>query len=392
MSAWVNVLSIAGVVINVPAPVPGDGAYAAALSDRFQTDQALGGPLTAPLSDASQAPSAGQAISITVPAAFAATMTGNLRVTPLAWTYPVSQTKPSVLQASSYPPGSAVPAIGTPITCNPIPIGTTVFYTCCGYAAAAISGANSGPIAQWMVEVETEAYDCAPNYPNLTSRTLGNLRAELAVRLGYSSSTTLPATTVTLLNSFLIGAQKSLFDRYQSLQQEMFFTWALVPGVRFYSLTANLEGANFVIDPRKLRWVGVEHAGVWYRLQRGIMPELYTFRAQAFPARYEIRSQIEIWPEPKDSLGFLRVRAKAALWPFAADTDHTSIDDEFVFLWALANAKANASHPDAAIYQQQAMLRLREQIAGAHMTARYVPGQRESLIDPDPVFLPLQAP
>ena len=51
------------------------------------------------------------------------------------------------------------------------------------------------------------------------------------------------------------------------------------------------------------------------------------------------------------------------------------MDDELVFLLALANAKAHYGKPDANNYIQQLETMMLNLVAGAHNTRRYVPGR-----------------
>ncbi len=233
-----------------------------------------------------------------------------------------------------------------------------------------------------------------------THRTLADLRQDLATRLGFAANldngtgiVTWPQGMRALLDSFLIGAQKYLFRRYDVLRTERVFTWNMTPGQRYYELPAlDTTACPKGMDPRKVTWVGVQHDVIWYALQPGIPPELYTFRVQGFPARYEIRQGIEVWPAPGDANFKLRIKGRFGLEPFAADYDKATIDDEMVFLLALANAKAHYGHPDASLYLQQFEQTMMKLVAGAHQTRRYVPGRQTQYVDPDPLYLPLAVP
>lgn len=140
-----------------------------------------------------------------------------------------------------------------------------------------------------------------------------------------------------------------------------------------------------MLDPRKVSWVGVERDGRWYPLQGGIPPELYSLiLTNNWPQRYEIRSAIEVWPAPGDTLSTLRVKGDFGLEAFAADTDKTTIDDRLVFLLALANAKAHYGRPDAGNYVSQLETMMQNLVAGSHQTRRYIPGRDDRL---DPVYV-----
>lgn len=238
--------------------------------------------------------------------------------------------------------------------------------------------------------------DCDDN----TNRTLADLRAELAMRLGFAANiddgsgvVTWPQGMKALLSSFLIGAQKYLFRRYDVLRTERFFTWTMTQGVRYYDLPGlDTSECAKKLDPRKVTWVGVQHANVWYELHAGIAPQLYSLQVQGFPTRYEIRQCIEVWPAPSDSDFKLRIKGRFELEPFAADTDKATLDDELILLLALANAKAHYGQPDASLYLQQFEQTMMKLVAGAHQTRRYVAGKLQRFIDPDPLYIPLAGP
>ena len=112
----------------------------------------------------------------------------------------------------------------------------------------------------------------------------------------------------------------------------------------------------------KITWVGFEDLNqAWYNLIEGIPPEYYT-RANinfGWPARYEIKSCIEIFPAPQAAYTLWVKGYFGALMPFVdgstnEDENYTSFDGELVFLLALANAKAARGQPDAQVVASQA--------------------------------------
>lgn len=221
--------------------------------------------------------------------------------------------------------------------------------------------------------VPTYNCDCNDTSGN---KTLGTLRADLAVRLGFGAQTSnLPPGMATLLNSFLIEAQELLYRRYDVLRTERFYSWALQTGVRMYDFAANDETCTKRIDPRKVTWVGVVRGSIWTPLAMGIPPELYSMSSAGWPLRYEIRQCIEVWPPPAATEGNLVIKGHFGLEPFAADTDPTTIDDRLVFLLALSNAKAHYGRPDAGNYVQEMETMIQSLVAGTHMTKRYLPGR-----------------
>jgi hypothetical protein len=250
--------------------------------------------------------------------------------------------------------------------------------------------------SEWLVEVWVDEappainYNCQCDDPN-PSRTLAQLRTEMMVRLGFSAMTANPPPgMVPLLNSFLQGAQRSLYRQYTVLRTERFYTWNMEPGQRFYDLDANADECTKRLDPRMITWVGISDGDDWWRpLVCGIPPESYTWpNVQGWPQRYEIRQCIEVWPAPDDANLRLRIKGHFGLEPFEADGDQCTIDDEAVFLFALARAKAHYGAPDARNYQNDAQVYIKNLVSGSHMTRRYIPGGDTWLPPAPPLWIP----
>lgn len=223
-----------------------------------------------------------------------------------------------------------------------------------------------------------DAYNCDCTGDNDGYRTLGDLRAALMSRLGYGAQAANPPPGMaTLLNSFLQDAQRQLYRRHSALRTERYFSWPLTVGVRLYDLDANDETCDKVLDPGRVTWAGYERDGIWQELTAGIPPELHSNDVTGWPQRYEIRQCIEVWPTPDTTEGQLIIKGHFGLSPFVGDTDKTTIDDQLVFLLALANAKAHYRQPDAANYVQQMETMLMDIVAGSHTTKRYIPGQNK---------------
>lgn len=222
--------------------------------------------------------------------------------------------------------------------------------------------------------------------------TLAQLRRRMLIQLGFATQADNPPPgVVELFNEFLISSQTFLYEKYQALRNERFFTWTMEPGVRFYDLLENQDECTKRMDALKLTWVGLQDSnGVWLPLIPGIPPEFYTsIDRPGIPTRYEIRQCIEVFPAP-DKAYTLRVKAKAQLEAFAADGDKTSIESELVFLWALARGKLYYGKADADAVAAQANQYLGNLVAGQHGTRRYIPGTRQIPALPKPIFLPLQ--
>ena len=216
--------------------------------------------------------------------------------------------------------------------------------------------------------------------------TLAELTSRVMVRLGFPNQAANPPPGMTaLVQDFLYSSQMYLYLRYTQLHTKRKFRWKVNPGQRFYSLmdadqdnlAANQLGAQIpMIDPRKrIEWAGIQDTrNVWYPLIEGIPPQLYTMLTKPWrPARYEIRSCIEIYPMP-DQTYWLWFQAHFGLMPFTSPSDNTTIDSELVFLHALANAKSHYGQPDANNIESQAENYRLELVAASHQTAHYIPG------------------
>jgi hypothetical protein len=224
--------------------------------------------------------------------------------------------------------------------------------------------------------------------------TLKDLRERILIRLGFAAQlTTPPPGMAAFVDEFLASAQSQLFLRYPQLENERWYTWTTVVDDRFYTLADHDDKATCAKfpDPKKITWVGVEDSnGAWYPLTEGINPLRYTsVDNSGRPDSYEIRQELEVFPAPDSILYKIRIKGFFGLLAFAADADIATIDSELIFLLALANAKAHYSQPDADIYFAQATSHLGQLTAGAHGTARYVPGTVEVPPETKPVLLPL---
>lgn len=231
-------------------------------------------------------------------------------------------------------------------------------------------------IEQWVEPgPEPVSYNCEcdDDYP---STTLGEMRKRLLRRLGFAAQANNPPPGMAdLLDDFIRQAQEILFRRYAVFRRERWFTWDLVPGVRFYDLDANADVCTKRLDPRMITWAGISQGDdSWRPLVCGIRPVMYSSRGPGIPSHYEIRQCIELWPAPSDATWLLRIKGQFGLLPLDADTDKTSLDPEAIFLLALANAKAHYGQPDADNYASQLAAYVRDLTRGSHMTRRYFPG------------------
>ena len=184
-----------------------------------------------------------------------------------------------------------------------------------------------------------------------------------------------PPNLKAVLNAHLHSAQEQLYRRYDVLRTERFFSWPLVEGVGMFDIPGNTEACEKRLDPRKVSWVGIEYDDAWTPLRCGIEPELYSHDQSGRPQRYEIRQCIEVWPRPDETRGRLVIKGRFGLEPFTEDSHRATIDDQAIYLMALANAKSQYQQGDAANYLAQLETLISGLVAGSHHTRRYVPGR-----------------
>lgn len=224
--------------------------------------------------------------------------------------------------------------------------------------------------------------------------TLLILRKRILRRLGFGAQvTTPPPGMADLVDEFISSAQVVLAMRFPELVTERFYSWIMVAGTRFYTTIgddADASSPEFVLDAKKITWVGIEDLnGTFFPLIEGINPLAYTTESKrGFPYAYEIRQSIEVFPAP-DAAYILQIKGRPKNFVFASDSDIATIDDELIFLLALANAKAHYQQTDAQVYFTQASSYLGSLNAGAYGTARFVPGTVNTPPRPQPVLLSL---
>lgn len=183
-------------------------------------------------------------------------------------------------------------------------------------------------------------------------RTLGELRAALRTRLGFSAAGAAAGVNQEIINNFLSEAQITLYWTHD---------WARLR--KYSDVTIGLQETlvDYPSDcnPERIRAVSVLDNNIWTPpLPKGIDPALYTYQSNyARPDRWEPYEQMEFWPAA-DQVYTARVFYVKNLLPFVVDEDVATIDDSLVFAVALADAKAHYRHPDAANYgsKSQALL------------------------------------
>ena len=183
-------------------------------------------------------------------------------------------------------------------------------------------------------------------------RTLGDIRSDIQIRLGFGLAGQAGVVNSPLIDSMIRSAQTQLYEQFDWL--ELKAVEERVTGVdqQFYDYPAdcNIERINGI-------WV--KWGGRYIPLTEGISNADRGWNPGGNPQKYERRDQFELWPVPSSTDFTLRIDYIRTLTPMVVSADRTSIPSEPVFLHALANAKAHYRQPDAQTYASQldAMLR-----------------------------------
>lgn len=195
-------------------------------------------------------------------------------------------------------------------------------------------------------------------------RTLGELRSELARRLGFGAQGSAGINSG-LLDSFLQGAQAQVYAQFD--WRHLITNDEITTGVG-----QTLYDWADDCDPTRVRDVAVLDA-VWMPMREGISFAMRsTADSRSIPARYERFAQMEVWPEP-DAVYTIRRYYVARCGRFTQDNDRASLDDNLIFLHALTNAKLHYRQQDGQVYANQLnamMTNLKAQNRGQAVVSR----------------------
>jgi hypothetical protein len=240
-------------------------------------------------------------------------------------------------------------------------------------------------------------------------RTLGDLRDELADRLGYASMALTDAPTLRMMTSFLKRAQEQLYWQYSWDELVHVWTRPLNAGAfdaagRFLLQPPALaipQGANpatwpaFELEPRRVIdvWIAEANSRLFGHMREGIpTDEVRSTAETGTPTNYEFRygGYVELSPAPgaSEQAHTLKIKAYTKLLRFEAPGDVVTLDEGLVFALALAYGKAQLGQPDANVYAQQAEAMLGRLRAYSHGARRYQPGTdevRDKVVTPRPV-------
>lgn len=185
-------------------------------------------------------------------------------------------------------------------------------------------------------------------------RTLGELRTELLARLGMGAMGASGGANLTLIDSFLRNGQAQLYrlQDWKHLIDYQDKTLGEEQNLLDYPDSGVMSGRAASRDKRILR-VERYFGGEWKKLDEGISTSDWNeMDTLSYPMKYERYGQLLIYPKANQTYT-VRLWFVGDLDPLVAEDDACTLDDEMVFLHALANAKAHYRQPDAKEYQGQ---------------------------------------
>lgn len=176
-------------------------------------------------------------------------------------------------------------------------------------------------------------------------RTLGNIRTEIQSRLGFGMAGQAGVVNAPLIDSFIRGAQKQIYEDNQWMREKRIDERLTGIDQVLYDYPQDCEPENILV-------LAVQVNGIWNPLKPGISLHMRSIIGSGQPLRYELREQIEIFPPPGRQYT-LRTEYVRSCSSLVSDNDRTTIDSDLVLLHALATAKAHYRQPDAPQVAQQ---------------------------------------
>ena len=184
-------------------------------------------------------------------------------------------------------------------------------------------------------------------------QTLGELRALVTQRLGFGSAGAAAGVISATIDNFLFNAQIQLYLQSDWKKLQYYADKTVGIGQVLIDYPTVATGAPADANPDRITKIAVLVNNLWVDLREGIETENYSYQDRRYyPQRYERYAQIELWPQA-DIAYKVRIWYIRELGRFTQDGDRCTIDDDMIFLHALANAKAHYRQPDADIYSGQ---------------------------------------
>lgn len=183
-------------------------------------------------------------------------------------------------------------------------------------------------------------------------RTLGALRSDLLARLGMGAMGASGGANKSLIDNFLIEAQKELYQLqdWKHLQDYKDLTTGIGQNLYDFPTAGTMDASVGCSLYKRVLRVETNVTGQFVAIRNGITTEMWsTMDTRGQPQRYELFKQIMLYPKA-DTAYTTRVWFIADLQPFSQDAHFATIDDAMIFLHAIAHGKAHYRHPDAKVY------------------------------------------
>jgi hypothetical protein len=189
--------------------------------------------------------------------------------------------------------------------------------------------------------------------PAYVYKTLQELRAALRARLGFGATGSATGASDEILNSFLQSAYAHVYQLQDWKKLRSYTDTSLGIGQTLIDYPASADPERLFTPPGSKSPIWVLTSGQWIEVLEGISADNYaTITSASYPMRYEALDQINLWPA-SNQVYTLRIWYITEKVSFKLDNDRPNVDDDLIFLHALAYAKLHYKMPDAANYLGQ---------------------------------------
>lgn len=178
-------------------------------------------------------------------------------------------------------------------------------------------------------------------------RTLGEIRSDIQVRLGFGMAGQAGVVNSGLIDSMIRSAQEQLYEQFDFLEMKKVLERNTGTDQAFYDYPDDCN-VDRIIE------MSVKYGGRYWPLTEGISIQDRSATSNGnIPQKYERRDQYELWPVPANNTIIIRTEYIKTLGALVSNSDRISIPDHAVYLHALANAKSHYRQPDAGTYANQ---------------------------------------
>lgn len=179
-------------------------------------------------------------------------------------------------------------------------------------------------------------------------KTLGELRRDLAVSIGFGAMAGAVDVQIPILNQFLQQAQMQLWRDVNWLYLHKRHQEDLGIGQSVLDLPDDAPLGN-------ISGVYARRNGTWEELQQGIPKEecAYNYGSPhwyGISARQYNVPQVEFFPVPNDKPVSIRIEYYAQTANFKNDDDRASVPDDLLLTLAIVMAKGHYRQPDVQLY------------------------------------------